>query len=98
VTNQPPQTNGFQEKCGNCLFSKKPPQPTKMVLCRRNPPTPMMLGMQQNPITKQAQPLMDAFIPAVADDNWCGEWRAKRTETTRSIDLSKLNLDGATEN
>lgn len=66
---------GVISACRNCRFWKVNEQSGgKVGICRRLPPTVLIVGMQQNTITRQTQPLVDSFHPLIPAEAWCGEW------------------------
>ena len=94
--------------CGNCNAWErlKPDQPTGV--CRRNPPTPVGLGMlpvpPPNGLMKPnqpptLQPVVMNFCPETLETMWCRDGWQPLDETViegdRSpVDFSKLHLEG----
>lgn len=68
--------------CGNCRFfvpqaktkSRTTQQEIEIGGCRAHAPTPIVVGMQQHPITQQMQPLIDGYFPPTNEELWCGDY------------------------
>lgn len=56
-------------ECGNCFFRTLKSTNLKEVMCRRHPPTPVVLGMTKN------GPMVAAMFPTVEREWFCGEFR-----------------------
>lgn len=69
------------EGCGTCRFWMSPDQ--KGGICRRNPPTPILLGLAPaSPIAnpgkqQQGVPVTQAFFPQMSARGWCGEHQTR---------------------
>lgn len=66
--------------CATCRFWTS--EDNRQGLCRRYPPTPIMLGFGQpsilaDPTRSQPQPLIMAYFPAMMANGWCGEFAPK---------------------
>lgn len=75
------------ESCGNCRFWRRVQPMQPMGHCRFNPPTPLVVGMQQNKITQQVQPIVDSFWPMLPDTEWCGGWGLR----LGAVDMKELD-------
>ena len=78
----------MERRCESCSFFKL--RGGKVGDCRRNPPTPFMVGMPTGPQilgTKQTrmQFQFPAAWPVVQTNHWCGEYHAKSQEGLGSI-------------
>ena len=58
--------------CGTCLywFHEQPENPAG--LCRRYPPIPLLIGMQ-NIHGQPANAITQSAFPPITADGWCGE-------------------------
>lgn len=72
------------ECCGNCRFWQILPG-NKVGACRCNPPTAIMVGMGQHPVSQKPMPLVDGFFATTRADIWCGRHEF-RVGTSMSID------------
>lgn len=61
------------ERCGNCLYYLELPAQAGSV-CRRHPPTMILLGMVRNMAGKDV-PVTKQFWPWVVAGEWCGEFK-----------------------
>ncbi len=62
--------------CGTCVFYMTSPK-----VCRRYPPTPIMVGVRQGlAAVSQQEPLVMAFFPSMNSTGWCGEYQQVRQE------------------
>lgn len=77
--------------CGSCRFfvgmgkAKAPGSGDREVMngqCRCEPPYPLVVGMQQHPITNAVTPVVNGYFPLTNEDIFCGRW------------LPRENLDG----
>jgi hypothetical protein len=53
--------------------------------CRARPPVPMVMGVRQNPISGQQEPVIHALFPVMNAKSWCREHQLK-------MDLSKIDM------
>lgn len=62
-----------EENCGTCRFYMASPH-----VCRRYPPTPLMIGVKQGIAQiSQQEPMILAFFPNMLATGWCGEYQQK---------------------
>lgn len=68
------------ESCASCKFYV-----SKAQLCRRYPPTPIMVGHKQA-IGGLAgpEPVIANYFPQIPKEAWCGEWREAPKEALSS--------------
>lgn len=57
-----------EANCSNCEFYL-----SHMKVCRRYPPTPMVLGMKQG--LGGNEPVISGYFPQMMPTGWCGEHR-----------------------
>lgn len=62
----------MQNACKNCQYATKADEKGEHYICRRNPPTPILVP-QQNPMTGETGMIVQGYFPPVGADNWCGE-------------------------
>jgi hypothetical protein len=62
-------------RCGNCVYYMEDPK-----VCRRYPPTPMIVGMQQG--LTQPRAIINCYFPSMDPNGWCGEHEASNVRTT----------------
>lgn len=64
-----------EESCASCVFYMASPK-----VCRRNPPSPIMIGVRQGiaQLTQQ-EPVIQAFFPNMMPNGWCGEYNQLRS-------------------
>ncbi len=82
-------TNGHSDRCDSCRFWTRLQDDQPLGKCRQKPPTIILIGMQQHPVTARAVPITDTFWPITPESEVCGAWAVKPDAYT-SIDLSKL--------
>jgi hypothetical protein len=82
-------TNGHAERCDTCRFWTRVQDGMPMGHCRERPPTVILLGMQQHPVTGRGHPVTDTFWPMTPEHEVCGARKAPR-DAFVAIDLSKL--------
>jgi len=58
-----------EENCGACAFYMAAAK-----VCRRMPPTPIMLGVKQGLATVNPEPVIMAYFPSMLPQGWCGEF------------------------
>lgn len=46
--------------------------------CRANPPVPLMVGVEQNPITGAQKPVVQSYFPPMQGTGWCRQWQPKK--------------------
>lgn len=79
------------QKCGNCNASERMIGDMHNVVCRAEPPTPILYGMQQAPIAlrpnvQQMQPIIVAHFPVMdKDKGWCRQWAPKLENAAGSV-------------
>lgn len=71
-----------KDSCETCRFSTKIEAGKGSLggfVCRRHPPTPIMVLVQMPPSLANpqgmAQPALQGYHPPVAPDQWCGEYQ-----------------------
>lgn len=64
------------ERCGNCNAAL--PVGKDTYACRAQPPVPLMVGVEQNPITQQQKPVVQAYFPPMQSIGWCRQWQPKK--------------------
>jgi hypothetical protein len=72
---KPPMPTGFvmrPESCAKCKLSHPIPNDTTLE-CRRNPPTPNVILIQQLPPRAPVPQILTCF-PQMRPDQWCGEF------------------------
>ena len=70
-----PKINGHTETCGNCRYWKRMQPERPQGMCRKRPPTMLLLGMAPHPMNpKQQMPITDSFWPPIPETEWCGKW------------------------
>lgn len=64
------------ESCASCRFFVKGRGADGSGVCRRYPPSVMVLGLQPNPLNPRdlGEPIYTAAFPGMAASGWCGEW------------------------
>ena len=82
-------TNGHAERCDTCRHWTRLADEQPLGKCRERPPTILLLGMQQHPVTGRGVPITDTFWPITPETELCGAWRLKR-DSFAAIDLSKM--------
>lgn len=80
---------GITKNCGNCAYFKRVSVGQQGGLCRARPPVPLMVGMAQNPMTKEPFPVINTYWPQIPDSEWCGDHNPALIG--REIDLSQLS-------
>lgn len=60
-------------RCGNCVYYMADPK-----VCRRYPPIPVMIGVQQGLTPK---PVVSSYFPPMDPGGWCGEHEAGDVRT-----------------
>lgn len=73
-------TDEKTECCGNCIYFRRLPvdpknlgQPIRGGICKRRPPTAIIL-MAQNPVTGRVIPQLQSQFPPVPDTELCGDY------------------------
>lgn len=63
-------TDREEANCGSCIFYMP-----NLRVCRRFPPTPLMVGIKQGiaQISPQ-EPVILSYYPAMMPNGWCGEY------------------------
>jgi hypothetical protein len=62
-----------QECCEGCRYSIAVTD--VLVLCRRKPPVPMIIGWTQSSAPgAEARPITESFFPPLRKTAWCGEF------------------------
>lgn len=69
-----------EESCSNCMFYM-----ANMKVCRRYPPTSMIVGVKQGLASVQPEPVIGSYFAFMAPNGWCGEWQQE------PADLEKTN-------
>jgi hypothetical protein len=72
----------FPEICANCVYFFDPGAEAVLGACRRYPPVPVFLGMQQGALVApggqpQAIPVIRGAFPTSARTDTCGEFKSK---------------------
>lgn len=57
--------------CGNCFYGHRVGE---TLICRRNPPIPIFMGVRQGSLGRQ-EPIISSNFAPVNPDIWCGEHR-----------------------
>lgn len=66
-----------EDTCSTCCFYMASPK-----VCRRYPPTPLMIGVKQGIASLAAQePFIQGYFPNMMPNGWCGEHKPKISET-----------------
>ena len=89
----------MKRECQRCEFYKTA-KDARMGLCKRNPPAPIFMGMQMESVSRRQVPLVLATFPTMDRDDWCGEFRERRSKEEGQkveIDWSKLKPHGETQ-
>lgn len=66
-----------EENCGGCFFSW--PQQDSSLLCRRNPPMPVVTKAEDGP--KGIVIHTSSVYPPVSAFGWCGRWKQRDPAT-----------------
>lgn len=83
----------MNKTCGTCLFWRRAQPMQPLGNCQARPPVPLTIGMMQNKITGQTQPMIDSFWPMTPDTEWCGHWTLRPS----AVDMKALDLDALDE-
>jgi hypothetical protein len=59
-----------RESCGNCRFYM-----SHVKVCRRGPPTPIMVGVKHG-MGIGNEPVIQSYFPPMAPNGWCGDHRS----------------------
>jgi hypothetical protein len=66
----------MKDACALCRFWAS--EDNRQGLCRRFPPTPLMLGFGQPSVLagpqQGPQPMINSYYPAMLEHGWCGEF------------------------
>lgn len=81
---------GRRSSCGNCMWFRRGKVGQPMGVCRQSPPTVVLIGMAQDPVTQRQVPVTDTFWPQVPDTELCGQHQARPVV---DIDLTKLDAE-----
>lgn len=82
-----------EEGCGTCQFFRRKGMGQPLGDCRRYPPTSHLVGMGAHPKTGHNVAMSDSFWVAIADTEWCGEWKHRvHASTAPQIDISKMDV------
>jgi hypothetical protein len=89
-----------ERTCGNCSAWEPMPNGGTGGLCRANPPTPMMIGVQQMAarlVTGKPQevPIIQAFHPPRQATEWCRDgWRPNAARLIADADAEHQRKHG----
>jgi hypothetical protein len=61
----------MEENCGTCRFYMHSPH-----VCRRYPPKPIMVGVEQGMGLIQPKPVIQTYFPQMAPNGWCGDYKS----------------------
>ena len=79
------------DTCATCRFFVRPKASTDIGMCHGGPPTVVMVGMAQHPVTQRPMPMTDSFWPQVRQTEICGMHSRGLAPRMEPIDLSKLS-------
>jgi hypothetical protein len=71
------------------VFWEPPPQGL-VGFCHESPPTVMLIGMTEHPLTHQQMPMANSFWPQTQGIHWCG--RHESSAPLGEMDFSALQL------
>ena len=79
------------DTCATCRFFVRPKASADIGMCRGGPPTVVMVGMTQHPVTQRPMPTTDSFWPHVRHTEFCAMHSRNLAPRKKSIDFSTLS-------
>ena len=74
--------------CGDCAHFERHAINNPGGTCHGVPPTPILVGMRQDPVTQAPVPIINTYPPQITDMYWCGS--AKARVDVRSLSAASL--------
>ena len=76
--------------CATCRYFSTTKTGGEVGACRARPPTLVLVGMAQHPVTQRPVPVTNSFWPQVQASEWCGE-HAVQLRSVNIPDLAALS-------